>query len=120
MVRTEPLTGSWGAPGSRRRVVLADGNTALEELIEDRRPDLYLYEVWNFTSAAGKYVRYAVGRFEITGDANTSFRPSGRVSAHFAGRFVHGEYHEFMENGLNAIRARAIAAHQQLSQKTGE
>ncbi len=120
VVRTEPLTGVWGAPGSRRRVVLEDGNTALEELIEDRRPALYLYEVWNFTSADGKYVRYAVGKFEVTGDAKNahvrwtySFRPSGWPASWFAGRFVHGEYHEFMQNGLNAIRKKTIEAQKQ-------
>jgi hypothetical protein len=123
VVRTEPLSGAWGPPGARRRVVLEDGNTALEELIEDRRPELYLYEVWNFTSSEGKYVKYAVGKFEVTGDANTahvrwtySFRPSGWPASWFAGRFVHGEYHEFMQNGLKAIREKTIEAHQQLTQ----
>lgn len=122
VVRTEPLTGAWGPPGSRRRVVLADGNTALEELLEDRRPALYLYEVWNFTSSDGRYIRYAVGRFEVTGDtANAhvrwtySFRKPGWPASYFARRFIHSEYHEFMRNGLNAICSKAIEAHRQSS-----
>lgn len=120
VVRTEPLTGPWGPVGSRRRVVLADGNTALEELVLDQRPGLYLYEVWNFTVNTGKYIRYAVGKFEVTGDArNThvrwtySFRPNSKAVSGFIRRFVRGEYHDFMANGLQAIRAKAIELHAQ-------
>jgi hypothetical protein len=116
VIRTENLSASWGQPGSRRRVVLEDGNSALEELLEDRRPSLYLYEVWNFTSDAGKYVHYAFGRFEMSGDATRThvrwtyaFRPRGGVSAFFVGSFVHGEYHQWMEACMQRMKAKAVA-----------
>jgi len=115
VVRTEPLTESWDAPGSRRRVVLADGNTALEELIEDHRPELYQYEVWNFTAKAGRFVAYAVGQFETTGDEHSThvrwtyrFRPRGWPSVLFIEPFVRGEYHQFMSNGMDAIRKKVV------------
>jgi hypothetical protein len=115
VIRTEPLTESWGPVKSRRRVVLADGSTALEELVEDRGVALYQYEVWNFTSANGKYIAYAVGQFECTGDENSThvvwtyrFRPTSWLASLFVKPFVHGEYHEFMLNGMEAIRKAVL------------
>ena len=112
-------------PGSRRRVVLADKNTALEELVVDNRPELYQYEVWNFSASNGRYIAYAVGQFECTeieGPEHArwthvkwtySFHPTKTgslpVIRQYLTSFVHGEYHAFMTNGLAAIREAATA-----------
>lgn len=118
IVRTEPLSASWGELGTRRRVVLEDGNTALEELIEVQ-PDSFRYVVWNFTSSAGRFVRYAVGQFHATarqdGDGSHlrweyRFRPKTGATP-FIAPFVRNDYHSFMERGMEAIRRRVIEIH---------
>jgi hypothetical protein len=117
VIRTEPLSDRWGVPGARRRVVLADGNTALEEILEMRLPEAFRYMVWNFTSAAGRFVKYAVGEFKLSPNPSGgihvvwtySFRPQGWPSAWILGPFVHDEYHAFMVNGITNIRESSIA-----------
>jgi hypothetical protein len=66
VVRTELLNGSWSKPGDRRRVTFADGNSALEEIVMDRRPDFLQYEVWNLTNDTGRYITYALSEFELS------------------------------------------------------
>lgn len=64
VVGTEPLTpGPFGAVGSRRRVRLSDGASAVEEVL-DTGPDGFLYQVWAYTSRAARPIRYALGRFD--------------------------------------------------------
>lgn len=68
VARTELLTPSWSGPGTRRRVVLTDGSTALEEWVADELPERFEYVVWNYTSDAASYVAYGVGRFHLAAE----------------------------------------------------
>jgi hypothetical protein len=119
VVRTDPLTGTWGEPGSRRRVVLADGNSLLEEVLISQLPEMFRYEVWSFTSEAGKYAAYGIGQFQLK-KAGTStdvvwsyyFRPRGWVDAWLMRPFVTQDYHQFMTGGLMEIGVRASAAYE--------
>ncbi len=55
-VRSDPLIGSWREVGDRRRIVFADGNSAIEEIVVDQRPQRFQYEMWNLTNDTGRYV----------------------------------------------------------------
>jgi hypothetical protein len=116
VVRTEPLKGVFGQPGSRRRVVLEDGNTALEEVIE-KQPGSFRYVVWNFTSSAGRYIAYAEGHFVMSENAqgthirwSYAFRPRSGFDGLLITSFVHHEYHAFMERGMAATRELLLAS----------
>ena len=116
--RTEALTdGPWGEDGSRRRVVLDDGSTALEEVVDSGLPEQFRYVVWNYTSDAAKHVRYGVGEFRFTPERDRtrvewtySLAPRGWPATWFLGRFVDGDYREMMEVSLQAMKENAEAS----------
>lgn len=65
IVRTEPITSHWGKVTSRRRVVLADGHQAAEEILHISEGRAFSYMVFGFTNAAGYLAEYAIGQFEL-------------------------------------------------------
>lgn len=59
-----PLTpGSWGGVGQRRLVHLSDGSQTTEQVLEAARGQHFRYEVWDYSTAAGKPIAYALGEF---------------------------------------------------------
>jgi hypothetical protein len=85
---TRDNTGPWDQPGSSRIVVLADGNTAREQVLDWMRPTRFAYRVDAFTGAFGRAVDHAVGSWEFTDTGRGSafrwtytFTARGRVSA---------------------------------------
>jgi len=121
---TEPLTeAQYPAVGSVRRVVLADGHTAEEEVLEQDIAHLR-YLVCRYTTPAAAPVAYAVGefRFDETSPASThitwtySFKLRDDAfpgSWGFLGRsffrvgFVNSDYADFMDAGRTAMLAWA-------------
>ena len=65
VARTELLSPTWGGPWARRRVVLTDGGSALEQILLSELPDRFKYVVWNYDTSAAAYVRYGVGEFRF-------------------------------------------------------
>jgi hypothetical protein len=115
VVRTEALRGVWNKPADRRRIVLADGNSGVEEIIINDAPHLFRYEVWNLTNTIGRYTSYAIGEFEFSGNEQGthirwtySFRPKVWPDGWFIRSFVHTDFRQFMESALAMMRARAI------------
>jgi len=113
-------------PGARRRVMLADGNTATEEVIENT-PDAYFsYKVWAYTLSTARPIRYGKGEFWYLpadhGQATTlrwrySFKlrsdrfpgmlgPFGRFL--FTKAFLDRAYATFMKSAMNAIERYAL------------
>ncbi len=115
--RTEPLTnGRWGTVGQRRRVVLKDGSTALEEIVESELPKRVRYVVWNYTTDAAAYVEYGVGefRFAPAGDKTKvewtyAFASRGWPASWFLPGFVNGDYRAMMEKSIVAMKELAGA-----------
>jgi len=59
-----PLTpGPWGGVGGRRHVHLTDGSQTTEQVLETVRGERFRYEVWDYSTAAGKPIAYALGEF---------------------------------------------------------
>jgi hypothetical protein len=109
-------------PGAVRYVCLADGNGALERVLE-LEPERFTYEVWGYTSPQARGIRYGFGEFTLTaaGDATLvrwtyAFRlkddrlpgllgPVGRFL--FRAAFLDGTYADFMQAGMRAIQEGA-------------
>jgi hypothetical protein len=109
-VHSDALIGSWSNVGDRRRVVFADGSSALEEITSHQLPQRFQFEIWNLTNDTGRYVTYALSDFRFSGsDRGThvrweySFRPRGLPDGLFISRFVHEDFRQFMEATLLAI-----------------
>jgi hypothetical protein len=116
-VRSDALIGSWKNVGDRRRVVFADGSSALEEITADQLPQRFQYEVWNLTNDTGRYITYALSEFRFSGnDRGThirweySFSPKGLPDGWFISRFVHEDFRQFMEATLTAMQVSGGAA----------
>jgi len=58
---TRDLTGSWSTPGSSRTVLLDDGGTAREQLLQWRRPQRFEYRVDRFAAPLHRLADYALG-----------------------------------------------------------
>lgn len=115
-VRSDALIGTWRNVSDRRRVVFADGGSALEEITSDQLPQRFQYEVWNLTNDTGRYITYALSEFRFSGGERGthirweySFRPRGLPDGWFISRFVHEDFRQFMQTTLTAMRVRAGA-----------
>jgi hypothetical protein len=109
-VRSDALIGSWRKVGDRRRLVFADGTSALEEITADQLPQRFQYEVWNLTNDTGRYITYALSEFRFSASERGthirweySFRPKGLPDGWFISRFVHQDFRQFMAATLTAM-----------------
>ena len=55
--------GPWGGMGERRHVHLTDGSQTTEQGLEAVPGERFRYEVWDYSTAAGKPIAYALGEF---------------------------------------------------------
>ena len=115
-VRSDALIGSWRNVSDRRRVVFADGSSALEEITSNQLPRRFQYEVWNLTNDTGRYITYALSEFRFSqSDRGThvrweySFHPRGLPDGWFISRFVHEDFRQFMQATLTAMQVQARA-----------
>ena len=54
------LSGVWPEDGAVRRLEFSDGHFVLERVLRNDFPNLFQYQVWNYTSAAGQNLDYAL------------------------------------------------------------
>jgi hypothetical protein len=105
-----PLTpGPWGAPGGRRIVRLTDGAETTEQVVVNN-PDIFRYQVWNYTTAAAKPVAYALGEFRfapLDGGRTELAWALGRALMQMA--FLDSAYAELMRTALGAIKGKLEA-----------
>lgn len=111
------------SPGSVRRVLLAGGGEALEQVLE-HEPRRLRYQVWGYTLESAKPVRSAVGEFRFAPSA-AGTRVTWRYAFHlererfpgwlgplgrwlFRTTFLERDYAEFMRAGVGAMKARAL------------
>jgi hypothetical protein len=80
---TRENTGPWDQPGSRRTVVLEDGNTARETVLDWVRPSRFEYRVDAFSGVFGRVVDHAIGSWEFSDTGRGSaFRWTYTFTAH--------------------------------------
>jgi hypothetical protein len=114
-VRSDALIGAWKNVGDRRRIIFADGSSALEEITADQLPQRFQYEVWNLTNDTGRYITYALSEFRFSrSDRGThirweySFSPKGLPDGWFISRFVHEDFRQFMEATLTTMQLSGV------------
>jgi hypothetical protein len=114
-VRNEALIGAWRNVGDRRRVVFADGSSALEEITTDQ-PQRFQYEIWNLTNDTGRYITHAFSDFRFSGSERVthvrweySLHRRGLPDGLFISEFVHRDFRRFMEATLTAMQVQARA-----------
>jgi len=110
-----PLSRGFGYPASRRRVVLEDGNTALEEVIEVENGKSFRYMVWNFTNSARLATDYALAEFRITENSGGSlltwtysFQKKNDLTGFMLRRFVENDFTGYMQVCMNAIKRLSV------------
>jgi hypothetical protein len=118
--------GPWGGVGERRHVHLTDGSQTTEQVLESVPGQLFRYEVWDYSTAAGKPIAYALGEFvfKALDDKRTeiawtyAFRLRGDMfpgNLGWIGRrlmrlvFLDTAYAEMMRGALAAIRIKLEA-----------
>jgi hypothetical protein len=118
--------GPWGGVGERRYVHLSDGSQTTEQVLEAAPGQRFRYEVWDYSTAAGKPIAYALGEFVFRAldDKRTeivwtyAFRLRGDMfpgNLGWIGRrlmrlvFLDTAYAELMRASLAAIRTRLEA-----------
>lgn len=113
-------------PGSRRLVCLADGSTAMEQVLEHEPGRRLRYIVWDYTTPAAAPIAYGVGEFRFAdAEGGTAVvwtyafrlkedRFPGSLGAVGRGlfrlAFLDTRYARFMAAGVAAIRREAVAA----------
>lgn len=123
--RVDMLAGEWLHPNARRRLVLADGNELVEQLITFQAssfdaPTSFSYVLWNFTSRARHAVEYATGRWQVTpipGGTHAIWRyglaPRSGLTRGPARNYAENTFLPLMEQGLinigDAIEERQAA-----------
>lgn len=96
VVTTRDVSGPWDQPGSWRHVVLADGNTAREEVTEFKQGDYFAYRINEFTFAVKYLATHAQGQWWFT-DVGTG------------GTKVRWTYTFYAKNALAALPLKAFA-----------
>ena len=100
---TRDLSGPWDRAGSSRTVLLADGNTAREQVVRWERPRLFEYRIDRFTSAIARFVDHGTGRWEFAAMPGGSrltwtytFTTRGALSAALIAPFVRTVWGRYM------------------------
>jgi hypothetical protein len=118
--------GPWGGVGERRHVHLSDGSQTTEQVLEAIPGERFRYEVWDYSTAAGKPIAYALGEFRFAAlDGGRTeiawtyaFRLRGDVFPGALGGlgrwlmqmvFIDGPYATLMRASLAAIKANLEA-----------
>ena len=106
----------WGSVGQTRRIVLADGGTALETLTSVDRPRSFGYTLTEPTGALALLVERVEGRWEVEGSGTGSritwswtLHPRGRpgsAALPLVGRFWHG----YARKGLEQLERSLVAS----------
>jgi hypothetical protein len=129
VVGTTPLNDiPFPHPGARRRVLLADGSSATEEVIENTPDKYFSYKVWGYTLASARPIQYGKGEFWYlpAGDGRATtlrWRYSFKLRANRfpgvlgpAGRFLFTKvfldrtYSPFMKSAMQAIGRYVLQA----------
>lgn len=119
VVGTTVLRGRWNAPGARRRIALADGHYAAEEVVANEElPDgshLFRYVVFGYTSSVRAVLDHAVGEFRTVPlqeavsrvEWTYRFHPRSALVRPAVARFVRRVWAPYMATVLTAMTERA-------------
>ena len=109
--------GEWPQEGAVRRLEFSDGHFAMERVLENDFPTLFRYQVWNYTSAAGQNLDYALGQqaWRELPDGRSELvwtyrlKPNAWYKHHFIQQFVSNDMRPLMDNALDTVVEQAHA-----------
>ncbi len=115
-VGTQLIEGVWPEPGAVRSVELADGHYVIERIITNE-PELFQYQIWVFTNAAGQGIEQIVGtqRFVVIDENTTRFewtyalKPRNALTRLFVNRQTE-DLQAFIESGAVGMAAAVEAS----------
>jgi Polyketide cyclase / dehydrase and lipid transport len=116
---TTPMRGTWGQNGAIRRVELDDGHYAFDLILNNRYPDVFAYQVFGFTSQAGRvadYIRAELRYTELSPGVTQlqwtyAMRPKSALTKPLVSQFMTSRIQPYMEAGMdNMAKAAAVAA----------
>jgi hypothetical protein len=110
VTHTSELTGPWDVPGSQRRVHLADGSSAHEQLTVRRPPEWFGYRVFDLDGVFGRLVHEATGEWffaEVEGGTlvHWTYRlyPRSRLARPALALFTRTVWKAYMGRVLDAV-----------------
>ena len=114
-VRSTALEGQWPEDGAVRRLTFSDGHHVLERVLANELPERFAYQVWGYTTSAGRNLDYAIGeqRFEALSDGRTrmvwtySLKPDAGFKRPFVQRFVDEDMRPLMDEALDRVMAQS-------------
>lgn len=116
VVRTEGQTGPWSQPGSWRKVYLADGSTAEEEVTACEAPRSFAYRVSGFTHPLFRtLVTHAEGQWQFQEASQQTtriewvytFHGRSPLTAMLLRPVVRFLWHGYMQVGIQAFKTQA-------------
>jgi len=103
------LKGTWGEPGSVRRVTFEGGGTVLERVLTNNDRE-FTYQIWNIETPSGGLVDHIYGKFEfkpvsggteIVWDYNV--KPASIFTRPFVFIFIRNDFAPFMQSGMQGL-----------------
>ena len=118
-IGAEPLRGVWNTPGARRRVLMADGSTATEEVLTRDADGSFTYILWGFKQPLAALAHHGRGSYRIVAAGPDStdvtwtyaFAPKGAWARPLLGLLIRLAFRPFMVAALARIQSEA-ASHQ--------
>ncbi|HEY6331188.1 MAG TPA: SRPBCC family protein [Blastocatellia bacterium] len=114
VVSTEMIGGTWAEPGARRRVILDDGTSLAEEILDNEPLKRFRYQVWGYPGFRGYLIDYAIGEFRYEASADHvgikwtySFHRKFAIGVPLLSWFVNGDFAGFMRACLGTIKREA-------------
>lgn len=124
---------SFPSVGARRYVCLADGNSAVEQVVAFKENSYFAYKVFAYTLPQAQAVEYGYGEFFMTPEGNATqlrwrysfslkkdrFPGSWGALGRFLFRttFLNTKYASFMNSAIETIKSEAESAHREGNQR---
>ena len=102
----------WGvSPGQQRTLKLADGSTLRETVVAADRPARLDYRISDLTSAFGRLVSGADGRFEFTAEGDDAtlvtwhyaYHPRSAITRPLSAFIIRGQWRAYMADVLRRL-----------------
>ncbi len=105
----EVLKGTWGEPGSIRRVIFEGGGSALERVLTSTETE-FSYQIWNIDTGSGRFINHIYGKFNAQAVGNGTqitwsynIKPNVFLARPFISSFLRNDFEPFMESGLQGL-----------------
>ena len=103
------LSGTWPEVGAVRRVDLEGGHYVLERVLVNKA-DNFVYQIWNITAPAGRFIDHIKGEFRYIQEGDTTqitwdynIKPAAFFARPFIRRYLDRDFAPFMQAGMTGL-----------------